>query len=406
MLISEKRENLRGIVLISLIIICVLAFRRNDAFFNPQLWAEDGPVFVEQFYQNGLSSLITPYAGYSNLIQRLIVAFYGTLHVNLIYIPTLYVYTCLALMIWVAVSIWRTATVFGLKNSVAYGVFFVFTPVASDVFLNITNLNGIMSLYLINFLVVRTITPLKGTGWSELLAIFVISLSGPTSILLCPVVAAIVFIERKSLTIRQILPLLVILVCGTLQLLCVKFIDKDFYRGISGEPEKFHLVRFFANNVGDLFLRQYGVWPDMSDRSAFLVQCILLLGLASLFALCFVRIKLSAKYVILSSMALYIASVVYSYWPNESQLYALRNASRYFIVPYTLIGWIVILAMDKAIRKEHLAAYAAFFVLQKRCIQFELADKHWKEQAKEYREGKRDMMQINPEGWQFKLPKK
>ncbi len=408
-MISFQRNKVSDAAFIFIIIVIGLAFRRYDMFINPQLYAEDGVIFLQQFYEKGLATFITPYAGYLHTIQRLIVIFWGWLHVNLIYIPTLYAATTILVMFFIAYRIWQTTFYLGLVNRIAYAVFFVFVPTNSDIFLNITNLNGMLSLYLINFLFVRNAISdsIKSHSIIELIILFIVSLSGPTSIFLCPVIALILFVERKTLAYKKVLPLAVIFICGVLQLITVKFIDTDIYRGVNeGATEHYHTLKFFIKNVADLMYIHYGIWPDMSHRTTMIVFLIAFMIILALVIKSYRSIKNTDKYVIASVIGLYFASVIVAYWPDESYIYALRNASRYFIVPYTCIGWVFILAVDKKLKKEHIALYLLFFTLHTKYIKFELPDKRWKEQIMEYRKGNRDIIEINPEGWHFRLPER
>jgi hypothetical protein len=398
-------SNSRNILLIFFVVLSVLLFRRYDAFFTPQLWAEDGPIFVQQYAENGIRSLLIPYGGYLNSAQRLIVLFYGAISLDYIYIPLFYVISCILIIFFIAVRLWKTANYLGLNNKIIYATFFLFTPITSDVFLNITNLNGILSLYLINFLFVRRDEDDKMII-ANIILIFITALSGPTSVFLCPIVIIILFKERKRLNLTKLLPLLVILLCGLTQLIFIKFIDKNFARGIAGDPEPFHLLKLFTNNIHDLIFLQYGFLPPISPFKETIICFIIFCFLAFFFIRGYIKINNDRKYIILLAAIFYMGSVVYSYWPNESKLLAMQNASRYFLVPYACLGWLMILAFDKKIRTEYVAIYITFLLLQSKYIKFSLQDKEWKKEIIEYKEGKRQIIDINPEGWKFGLPPK
>ena len=61
---------IKHILSVFAIVLVVLIFRRFDGFVNPQLWAEDGTVFLQQYTDIGAKSIITPYAGYLHTIPR------------------------------------------------------------------------------------------------------------------------------------------------------------------------------------------------------------------------------------------------------------------------------------------------------------------------------------------------
>lgn len=395
----------RSAIVILLLIVGALAFRRYDAFLNPQLWAEDGIVFLQQHYDLGLRALTTPYAGYLNTAQRLIVLFFGGIGFNMLYIPTLYCVTIGLIMWGIGYRLWLSSASLGIRNRIAYAVMFVFVPITSDVFLNITNLNGILSLYLINRLFIKEHGIRTTAGWVlDTLVILVISLSGPASILLCPVIAVMLVMERRTLNWRRLLPMLLILACGIVQLIYVKFIDPGFYRGTEGATEPYHVLKFFVKNMGDALYMQDPMMGWMFYHTRMIVSAVALALFGAFFVRSYMRWEDRNKYILLLAATFYTASVIYSYWPNESYLFAMRNASRYFIVPYTCMGWMLLLALDKKLGRVGIGVYLLFFLFHRPHMQFLLPDKQWKAQIMEYREGKREMIDINPDGWKFRLP--
>jgi hypothetical protein len=63
--------------------LLVLFARRPETFLNPQLWAEDGPIFFVQADEFGASALAFPWAGYHNFLLRLIAAVSSPLNARL-----------------------------------------------------------------------------------------------------------------------------------------------------------------------------------------------------------------------------------------------------------------------------------------------------------------------------------
>lgn len=400
---TKKPNKALEILLVFLIVFLALFFRRHDAFTNPQLWAEDGPIFLQQYESFGVKSLIIPYAGYLHMVPRLIAFIFGALSVNLAYIPLCYNATVFLIVFLLAVHFWNSAASLGLNNRVAYATFFVIVPVGGDLFMNITNINGIASLYLINFLFTRY------TGRYNivnLLIIFIVSLSGPTSTLLSPIVLLVIIYERKELSFIKLLPLIFIMTGGVIQFIYIKFIDVGFYRGVPGSPEHLHFLRFFTNNTANLAFLDYGFMPKMSPLTKTLLSLLIFVILFFEFVACYLNIANKRKYVLLLACIICLASFINAYWPNESRALALEGAGRYYLVPYTCIGWILIVALDKKLKLVYLVAYAVFFVLQHRYTKFSLPDKQWKEQISNYYQGKTDSIAINPDGWHFNLPKK
>ena len=380
----------------------ILLFRRYDAFTHPQLWAEDGPIFLQQYYEIGWATLFTSYAGYLHTAERLIVLCWGNL--DLLYLPTAYNITVLLLYCWLIIYLWKSAVLLGLRHKSLYALMFLVIPITSDVYMNVTNLNGIISLALINFLITRHVPPGTARYIGFLLLLVIISLSGPTSIILCPVIFLFLFIRRRDLAPKVTLALALIFLCGTLQLYLVMFAGNDFHRGLNSVHESYHLGRMITSNVADLFFLQDGPLSVIPHSIQVVICMFLFVLMLWLFAKIYIKLKDSAKHLLLSIAILYMASTIITYWPAESQLLAMRNFSRYFVVPYVCILWIVLLALDKKINNIHILIYGAFILAHTRLIRFSLIDKHWKQQIIEYRAGKREAIDINPNGWTFKLP--
>ena len=63
--------------LLWLVIACavLLALRKPWALHTPQLWAEDGSIFLTQDEQMGIRAWVEPYNGYLHILPRLIAWF-------------------------------------------------------------------------------------------------------------------------------------------------------------------------------------------------------------------------------------------------------------------------------------------------------------------------------------------
>ena len=284
-----------------------------------------------------------------------------------------------------------------------YAVSFLFLPIASDIFMNLTNINWITSLYLINFLFVRHTDYTNRNRYLNLFAIAIISLSGPFSTLLIPLVLAVIVLERKELSFRKMAPLLLILVGGIVQFACIKYIDPGFYRGVKETPEPYHLLKLLTNNVNEyLFLNRLDKW--LSPVWINLISFSIFLALLYLFIIAYIKIKNKRRYLILWYAVIVFISFIKVYWPNESRLLATCNA-RYYFIPFTCVCWLVILSFDEKIKPVYVMTYLVIFCISSRHIRMNLPDKQWKKEITEYYDGKRQQIDISPDGWQFTFPK-
>ena len=364
----SKPGKSRDVLLIFLLVLAALLYRRFDAFTRPQVWAEDYPIYFLQFEQYGFKALLMPYGGYLHFVPRLVAMFWGSFHANYLYIPVCYSISEFLITFFIAINIWATCSYLGVKHKIVYAVLFLYLPVGSDIYMNLTNINWITSLYLINFLFTRYTDHTNKHYYLNLLALLIISLSGPFSTLLSPLVVIVMIIERKELNLRKIAPLAMILIGGIIQFIFIKFIDTGFYRGQPGPPEQYHLFVY-------IFITRY------------------------------IKIHNKRRYILLCYAIITFCAYIKAYWPNESKVLALDNA-RYYFVPYTCLAWLMILAFDKIIKPAYIGLYLLFFIVQHRYMRMILPDKQWKKQILEYYDGKRQEIDINPEGWHFILPPK
>lgn len=385
---------------IFLIILIALLARRYDAFINPQLFAEDGNVYFIQFEQYGIKSLLIPYGGYLHFVPRLVVAFWGILKVNYFYLPACYSFSEFVITFFIAVSIWNSGEYLGIKHRMLYAVSFLLLPIASDIFMNLTNINWITSLYLINFLFAR---PDYKNKYLNLAVLFIISLSGPFSTLLIPVILAALFFERKNLSIGKMAPLLFMLLGGIIQLIYIAFIDTGFYRGVSAPPEQYHLLKLITNNIREYFFLSQIKW--LSGTVILFISFVIFLFLLYVFIRGYIKINNKRKYMLLWYAIITLISFIKAYWPNESQILGIYNA-RYYFIPFTCIAWLMILSFDKEITLIYSVGYFALFLILSKHIRMILPDKHWKTEIAEYYQGKREVIDINPKGFEFTMPKR
>jgi len=403
---SFKQPNKsRDVTLIFLIVLGVLLFRRFDAFTNPQLWAEDYPIFFFQYSQMGLKSLITPYAGYMHFVPRLIAILFGALRVNYLYIPLCYNYSAFLITFFIALNTWRTSSSLNIKHRIFYATSFLFLPVASDIFMNITNIIWITGLYQVNFLFTRNDNNTGKWWYLNLVVIFIISLTGPFSALLSPLVLVIMLLERKELTLKKILPLSLILIGGVIQVISIKFLDPNFYRGQPGPPEQYHLLRLITNNMSEMLFLKYDFMRWLSPSIAMVVSLLSFMVFSYVFIRGYIKTDNKRKYILLVYAIIVLAAFIKAYWPNESKVLALDNA-RYYFIPFACIGWLIILSFDKTIKPAYIGVYLIFFIAHHRSIRMSFTDKHWKTQILEYYDGKRQEIDVNPDGWHFALPDK
>ena len=90
--------------------LLVLFARRPETFLNPQLWAEDGPIFFVQADEFGAHALTFSWAGYHHFLLRLIAVVSSPLNAQLV--PAAYVGISLLVLLAVVLALFspRLAT--------------------------------------------------------------------------------------------------------------------------------------------------------------------------------------------------------------------------------------------------------------------------------------------------------
>jgi len=402
----------RDFLLILLIVFGCLYFRRPDAFYNAQLYDEDGTDYLSGFEHYGIKAIILPLNQYIQLVPHLLAVIFGLLSINLLYIPFCYNISCFILTVFIACKLWESANYLGLKFKILYATCFLIVPVGPDMYMNLPNIQWFLSLYIIDYLFIGYKI---GGKYLKLIPIFLFSFTGPITLLLSPLILLIMFLDRKKLETPNFIAYLVMLSSGLIDLITQL---KSGIRHRSSvqikpsfalPPEHLHLLKVIINNIKDiLFLNS----KHFSSFSSALISNICLIAFATIMAftlLNYKKITNNRKYVLLIAAVLYFVSYVLAFWPQESKLTAFTVA-RYYLIPYNCIFWIAILAWDKAIQWWWIALYLIFFYKHSGNMKSILYDKHWKQQVEEYYQGTRDTFYINEGGanwgWEFVLPKR
>ena len=183
-----KKQTL---ILFFIFTVIILFLHSPNVFLHKSLWAEDGSIFFTEAAKYGYFSLFRTHAGYYHAIPRF-VAIFSFLFPTLI-IP--YIYLIYVILVeFTAVA--ATYQVFKLDR-IKYGFLIAFipiiVPVVATVYDNLTNMQWILA-YLFLLLITQ--------NWSKfnklflILSVLLLSLTGPFSILVLPVMIARIIIFK------------------------------------------------------------------------------------------------------------------------------------------------------------------------------------------------------------------
>lgn len=125
-------------------VTAVFLWRRPDAFYNPQFWAEDGNIFFTNAYFLGSKSLITPYAGYFHTLAR-IIAWVGS-YLPVRYAPHWYIVAAYCMFIFIIAYLFSARFPFPNNLKFLLGLALVVTTADNEVYFNLANWATITSI--------------------------------------------------------------------------------------------------------------------------------------------------------------------------------------------------------------------------------------------------------------------
>ncbi|WP_252195333.1 hypothetical protein [Brachyspira hyodysenteriae] len=337
-----KKINTKFIFPIIIIILTIFMYLRNiNILLNPQLWAEDGNIFFQQYYDYGLKSIFSPYAGYLHVVPRSIIAISFILselfNKGIMLVPMFSVfisnllsayclgYICSKDFEWVG----------ELKLRLLLSLLLCFVPHTSEIYSNPTNLHWIIGyfLFLVSINMIHNKSIPKGF---ILIPIFLFSISS-TFVIFLGMASAFVFfdyiftlIKLKSIKYNiknifiKILNLLIINI-GLIVHSIVIILGK---RAEKGDINLIYLIE----SVFYIFLKLF------FDINKFYTNNIIFI-LISLFILLIISIKfLKYKYIFI----FYLFSILMIFMGNNSTKFYLNNV-RYMFMPTSIILTFIIL---------------------------------------------------------------
>lgn len=226
------------------ILFCMLlAVKSPDALSNAQLWAEDGATFLSQQYGHALPQLFIPYAGYLHLIPRLIAWFASELPLK----NTPLIYNAAAIGIdTVAVLYFARRIRFFTDMAIVIAIF-ALVPTNGEIFGTLTNIQWFtqFALFALAFAPGENGNVRLQSSTSSCIIAAVLALTGPFSILITVMLAAVYLVKIAGITLKRdrisVIDewiaksdrkvLFTIAACGIVQLLVLTISKSRAYRG-------------------------------------------------------------------------------------------------------------------------------------------------------------------------------
>ena len=213
---KHKLVNEKGLMILSFMISAVVVFyRRPDAFYNSQFWAEEGTVFYAEAYHLGFKSLFNTCGGYFHLLPRLISCVLTAFSVPIHIVAFVFCYSWFLVLAVLLVYIWKRLPFSSLKRFfIAVSVSLI--PMQAEVFMNLTNVQWIMALFPI--IIFSSTNAEQNIKWfmADLVVIIFTALTGPNYTVLLPLFIVLLFLQRHRIkqSSQQMILYGVAIVCG------------------------------------------------------------------------------------------------------------------------------------------------------------------------------------------------
>ncbi|MBI5771400.1 MAG: hypothetical protein HZA93_26740 [Verrucomicrobia bacterium] len=376
-----------------MVLLCavLLALRKPWALHTPQLWAEDGTIFLAQNDVLGLRAAVEPYMGYLHLLPRL-VAWLAAQLADPRWWPAIYNGAAFAASLAVIARLFSPRL--ALPGAPWLALSFFLGPQTGEVLITITNAQWFTAFFLVQQALIAR--PTNATERAIDLSLLVLAgLTGPFVIAFWPLLAWRWWRDRHA---DNLVVLLLATACAAVQAWFV------WRTGPRFEYPPFALEKFCAA-VGQHLL----VWPAFGTNLAikFSPLVLALIGFLPVLALLAWALRpherRRSRAPIVAAFVLILGASVYRCRPDTWNLQALFFGERYFFIPRILLAWLLIWEIGAAPRWVSRAAAALLLV----CALVHLrgyslgapGDYKWAEHVDPIRRGVPTNIPTLPDGW-------
>ena len=393
--VAEPGPTGGRLLLILLGLAALLALRKPDALLNPQLWAEDGSVFLVEQERFGAAAILQPYMGYLHLLPRL-TAWSAAQGLDPAWWPAWY--NGIAFLVWCGVLARTLSPRLPLPHRPWLALAVIAGPQTGEILGTITNAQWVTALLLVQqALLRRPETTVQRAG--DLLVVAAAGLTGPFAAALLPLFAWKWWRERDR---DALATLLVAGAAAAWQL--AHLLPTAGGTGAPGDPLQALVI----------VTRRLLIWPFLGPAAAHGLPVGVMAGVGLACGTAFVAWVLrphprrEVRLRLLGAAGLLLAAGVLRTRPDTWPQDDLNFADRYFFLPRLLLVWLVILEFDVVPRlvawgaRLALAAYVLLpvpgFILPA------APDYRWREVCAPIRAGTPAKIPILPEGWILDYP--
>lgn len=376
----------------------LLFLRRPDALVSPQLWAEDGSVFLLGQDAHGLAAVLQPYMGYLHTLPRL-TAWAADLVLDVAWWPAFY--NAVAFAVWLGVLARLFSPRLNLPHRpwLAAGVLLaVQTP---EILLNLTNAQWAGALLLLQQTLIARPAG-RGERAADLALVALFGLTGPFIIPLLPLFAWRWWRDRH----RDNLAVLALAVfCSAIQGACLHQAQITF--------EHQH-APLDAAAAAVALARRLVVWPLLGPTAARDLPAIVQVwfGAVALGLLIWRATRAESvrphRVTLLAAGTLLMTAGFIRMRPDTWTGDDLAFSDRYFFHARVILFWLLALELDAAGRAaaltSRLALLAAIFTHLPVYRFAAPPDFRWAERCEPIRRGTAADIPILPDGWTLHYP--
>lgn len=394
MKINKSLIKTKDVLFIIAIVTLILLIRDYDSFFNPQLNAEDGRVFLAQQQRLGYKAIFLPYAGYYHVVPRL-VAFISDFF-PLDYTPVIYTASALFFTLFTGVFIFLSK-IDNRKNRFLFAVAIVLVPHTGEILMHNFNIQWFLAAIL-PFIYIQP--PLR-TWPQTLLSIFLIALigfTGPFLVFSWPLIFTRLIMRKKINIYEIMLYISVILVAIIHSLHIIKRYSDEGGAATTVFHDWFDAIflRFGAHMYFGEHIPEY--MPTLTSIIA------VLMIFATLYAIFFVERKKRYNALIF----LFFGIIIFGFILKSVDHYPLAihpfgRGSRYYFIPYLCFFYVYIILADSKNFLKWIGRLGIILMLLSSATFFTNAkeiDYKWKQNIKRL-ENQKQITVIIPPGWSF-----
>ena len=371
----------------------LLALRKPWALHTPQLWAEDGSIFLVQDGQLGIRAWFEPYNGYLHLLPRLF-AWIARQTADVAWWPAIYNGGAFAMTVGLFARLASGRVRLPAKPALILA--FPLVVGTGEVLINLTNLQWLTAFFLVLHLF---LDPPKGAAQraADLLILAVVGLNGPFAAVLAPLFAWRAWRQRRR---DDILALAVVAACALTQGAFASRAGLALYG--AGEPLR---PLMFFSVLGSRLVTWTFLGPEAVRALPIWTHAVI--GLVFFAALAVLALRRHEerplKLMLLGAFALMTAACAWRVRADLWQDDNLVNGDRYFHISRVLVAWLVILEWRAPCRATAWAARGLCAVgLALHLPHYVIpapTNYHWAEHCDPVRRGVPAQIRTLPEGW-------